>query len=67
MTSPTLGVIGEAGPEAVIPLDRLGSFAGSARQTIINISGALDPAAVADQIRQILNDDATVRGRLSVL
>ena len=29
VTQPTLGVIGEAGPEAVIPLDQLGSTGGS--------------------------------------
>lgn len=32
-TSPTLGIIGEAGPEAVIPLDKLGGFG-----TVINLT-----------------------------
>jgi phage-related minor tail protein len=50
-----LGLIGEAGPEAVIPLDRLADVAGGG--TTINISGALDPVSVARQIREILDRD----------
>lgn len=34
-TGPTLGMFGEAGPEAVIPLDRLDSMTGGGSQTII--------------------------------
>lgn len=56
VTGPTLGLIGEAGPEAVIPLNRLQDVAGGG--TTINISGALDPVAVARQIREILDRDA---------
>ena len=55
VTGPTLGLIGEAGPEAVIPLDRLADVAGGG--TTINISGALDPVSVARQIREILDRD----------
>ena len=36
---PTLGIIGEAGPEAVIPLDRLNEFGGSQEVVIINAVG----------------------------
>ena len=60
VTGPTLGLIGEAGPEAVIPLDRLDGLTGGG--TTINISGALDPVAVARQIREILDRDAQRQG-----
>lgn len=60
VNSPTLAMIGEAGPEAVVPLNRLGGTGGN---TYINVSGALDPVQVARQIRQILNDDARRTGR----
>jgi phage-related protein len=60
VTGPTLGLIGEAGPEAVIPLDRLAGLTGGG--TTINISGALDPVAVARQIREILDRDAQRQG-----
>lgn len=35
----TLAVIGEAGPEAVIPLDRLRSMTGGGHTTVVNLSG----------------------------
>ena len=56
VTGPTLGLIGEAGPEAVIPLDRLNDIGGGG--TTINIAGALDPVAVARQVRELLDRDA---------
>jgi hypothetical protein len=34
VTGPTLGIVGEAGPEAVIPLDQLGRFGGGMNVTI---------------------------------
>ena len=37
VTQPTMGLVGEAGPEAVIPLDRLREFATGGGNTIINI------------------------------
>ena len=36
VTSPTAALIGEAGPEAVIPLDRMGSMGGSTVNIVIN-------------------------------
>jgi hypothetical protein len=43
VTGPTLGLLGEAGPEAVIPLDRMGDFGGGGGSrpimTTINIDG----------------------------
>lgn len=51
VTRPTLAVIGEgAGPEAVIPLDRLGSMMGGGGVTI-NVNGG-DPNAVVDALRK---------------
>ena len=43
VTGPTLAMIGEAGTEAVIPLDRLGEFSGGGSQNVVvtgRISGA---------------------------
>lgn len=45
----TLAIIGEAGPEAVIPLDRLGQMGGNVNNVTINVSGG-DPNAVVDAI-----------------
>ena len=43
VTGPTLAMIGEAGTEAVIPLNRLGEFSGGGSQNVVvtgRISGA---------------------------
>ena len=58
--SPTLAMIGEAGPEAVVPLDQYGRGG----NTYITVQGALDPVGVATQIRRLLNDDARRSGRV---
>jgi TP901 family phage tail tape measure protein len=52
--SATLAMIGEAGPEAVIPLDRAGGMGGTS--IVVNVSGAVDPEGTARQIRRILQD-----------
>jgi hypothetical protein len=57
VTKPTLALIGEAGPEAVVPLSRgkkYGVSPGGAGGIVINVHGALDPEAVARQIQTIL-------------
>lgn len=41
VTSPTLALIGEAGPEAVVPLDRGGGYGGTYNMTF-NLSGMTD-------------------------
>jgi hypothetical protein len=65
VTSPTLAMIAEGGEsEAVIPLSKLGNLGGG---ITINVSGALDPSAVANQIRQILTRDQARLGALSAL
>lgn len=53
VTGPTLALVGEAGPEAVVPLDRMNGVT-------INVNGALDPVGVARQI-QLLLGQANVR------
>lgn len=50
VTSPTLAMVGEAGPEAVIPLDRLGAMGGGNNVTIYVNGG--DPQAVVDALRK---------------
>jgi hypothetical protein len=55
VTSPTLAIIGEAGPEAVIPLSAMGTNgAGGAMQIVVNINGGIFPADPSS-IRQIGN------------
>lgn len=44
VTGPTPALVGEAGPEAVIPLDRLEEVMGDQRgETMVNIGGGLSP------------------------
>jgi len=46
---PTPALVGEAGPEAIIPLDRLGKMGGNSYN--INVTaGVGDPAAIGQQI-----------------
>lgn len=57
VTGATLALIGEAGPEAVVPLD--GRFGNTVNNYYVNnydttVNGALDPVAVGDQIDQIM-------------
>jgi len=59
VTGPTLALIGEKGPEKVIPLDKADTGGIS-----ITVNGALDPVAVGRQIRQILANDLARYGRL---
>lgn len=63
VTAPTLALIGEAGPEAVVPLERLDAPS----RPVINIYGALDPVGVARQIRRLLLDDAAREGRRALI
>lgn len=61
VTGPTLGLIGEAGPEAVIPLDRLGEMGG----VNVTVNGAIDPVSVANQINRILQQRGYRNGVLT--
>ncbi|HEY7823238.1 MAG TPA: phage tail tape measure protein, partial [Acidimicrobiia bacterium] len=49
VSSPTLALIGEAGPEAVVPLSEMGGMNGSTVNVYVNGG---DPAAVVDAIRR---------------
>ena len=69
-TQPTYGLFGEAGPEAVIPLNQFsqimneyssnsvntigGNIGGNINNITINIDGSKDPVAVGDEVQRIL-------------
>lgn len=55
VTGPTLAMIGEAGPEAVIPLDKMGSMGG----VTINVQGG-DPNAVVDALRKYVRQNGSL-------
>ena len=75
VTSPTLGVFGEAGPEAVIPLDQLGSMVsnnsnssggnggGSASSQPINVTLRLDGRTLARTLYQYTTNEADRLGK----
>jgi hypothetical protein len=54
VTSPVMGMVGEAGSEAIIPLDRLGEFGGQTINITINAGIGTDAAAVGDEIVNVL-------------
>lgn len=62
VTGPTLAMIGEAGPEAVIPLDRMGAVGGN--KVTINVNGG-DPQQVVDALRRYMQLNGSVPIRVS--
>jgi hypothetical protein len=60
VNSPTLAMIGEAGPEAVIPLNKSGLMGNTINLTV---NGAIDPESTARQIITLLNN-SSYRGTL---
>lgn len=62
--TPTPAIIGEAGPELVIPLDRLGQFGGGGNNVTINVNGG-DPQAVVDALRRYMYQNGTIPIRVS--
>lgn len=52
VTSPTLGLVGESGPEAIIPLSQMGS--GMTVNVTVNAGMGVDPAVVGDEIVNVL-------------
>lgn len=62
VTKPVLGLVGEAGPEAIIPLDKLGSMGGN--QVTINVNGG-DPNAVVSALRTYMRQNGSVPIRVS--
>jgi hypothetical protein len=57
VTGPTLALIGEAGPEAVVPLDRMGSMGGG--NVTIHVNGG-DPQAVVDALRKFYRQNGPI-------
>jgi hypothetical protein len=62
VTGPTLALIGEAGPEAVVPLDRMGSMGGN--NVTIHVNGG-DPQSVVDALRRYMQLNGSVPIRVS--
>jgi phage-related protein len=61
----TLAIIGESGPEAVVPLDRMGEFGmGGGNNVTINVNGG-DPNAVVDALRTYMFRNGSVPIRVS--
>lgn len=60
VTSPTLALIGEAGPEAVVPLNRAGGMGG----VTINVNGG-DPQAVVAALRRYMQVNGAVPIRVA--
>ena len=62
----TLAVVGESGPEAVIPLDRMGEFGmgGGGNNVTINVNGG-DPNAVVDALRRYMQVNGSVPIRVN--
>lgn len=54
VTSPTMALIGEAGPEAVIPLSRGGGFGGGITITVNNAGSVIAEADLVSSIRNAL-------------
>ena len=61
VTSPTFALIGEAGPEAVIPLDKMGGMGGG---VTINVNGG-DPQAVVQALRTYMRQNGSVPIKIS--
>jgi SLT domain-containing protein len=59
--SPTFALIGEAGPEAVIPLSKMGSMGGG---VTINVQGG-DPNSVVDALRTYMRQNGSVPIKVS--
>jgi len=53
---PTLALVGEAGPEAVVPLDRMGQMGGN---VTINVNGG-DPNSVVQALRTYMRQNGSV-------
>jgi hypothetical protein len=65
VTSATLAVIGESGPEAVVPLSRAGEFGmGGGNNVTINVNGG-DPQQVVNALRRYMQVNGSVPIRVS--
>lgn len=63
VNQPTLAMIGEAGPEAVIPLSRMGQMGGTNNVTI-NVNGG-DPNSVVNALRIYMRQNGSVPIRVA--
>ena len=54
VTRPMLGLVGEAGSEAIIPLDRLDSLSGQTINVTINAGMGADASRIGDEIVNVL-------------
>lgn len=66
VTGPTLGMLGEAGPEVVIPLDRLGSMGGRTINVTINAGMGTDGAEVGRQVVDVLKQYERRNGAIPI-
>jgi SLT domain-containing protein len=62
VTSATLAMIGERGPEAVIPLDRINQMGGN--NVTIHVNGG-DPQSVVNALRTYMRQNGSVPIRVS--
>jgi TP901 family phage tail tape measure protein len=60
VTQPTLSLIGEAGPEAVVPLDKMGGMGGT---TVVNVNVEGNVMAEYDLAETIQNQLLRIKGR----
>ena len=64
VTKPTLGLVGEAGPEAIIPLSRAGAMGSTIN---INVTtGVGDPVAIGDEVVEVLTAWQRANGTIPV-
>lgn len=61
VTRPTLAMVGEAGPEAVIPLNKAGNIGGG---MVINVHGG-DPNAIVDALRRYNRTNGPIPVRIA--
>lgn len=66
ITRPTMALVGEAGPEVVIPLDRLGNMGGGDTYIEVNVNAAIADARLGDVIVQALRDVNRRSGPLDI-
>jgi len=59
VTSPTLAMIGEAGPEAVIPLNRAGGMGMGGNTITVNVNGG-DPNSIVRALQQYVRQSGPV-------
>ena len=65
--APTLGMVGEAGPEAIVPLSRMGDMGGSTNINLtVNAGYGADGRAIGDVIVNELKKWSRKNGKIPV-